>query len=184
MDQRCWELPQNANNRPANWISRVGDEFANIAREEHESNTYELLLSNMDRNTQICPEHQDLLTNPNIWIGDTAATVHMTPHEEGMVNMKNTRGGITVGSGQTMMTTKTDNIMCEIQNKLDKTTKAGLLTDVCLTTSSPFNLFSLTKMMKSGWRLGGSYKDGIMLSNGTDVLNFDIPIETPKGIVY
>jgi hypothetical protein len=47
-----------------------------------------------------------------------------------------------------------------------------------------FNLFSLTKMMKSGWSLGGSYKEGITLSKGIDELNFDIPIETPMGIVY
>jgi hypothetical protein len=156
MDHKCWELPQNASKRPTNWKSRAGNEVANIAREEHENNTYELLLSNLDHNTRFCPEHEDLLANHNIWIGDTAATVHMTPHNDGMTNVTNMSGHITVGNGQTMKTTKTGNIMCEIKNKKDNTTKSGLLTDVCLTKSSPFNLFSLTKMMKSGWKLGGS----------------------------
>jgi hypothetical protein len=156
MDHKCWELPQNASKRPTNWKSRAGNEVANIAREEHENNTYELLLSNLDHNTRFCPEHEDLLANHNIWIGDTAATVHMTPHNDGMTNVTNMSGHITVGNGQTMKTTKTGNIMFEIKNKKDNTTKSGLLTDVCLTKSSPFNLFSLTKMMKSGWKLGGS----------------------------
>jgi hypothetical protein len=39
--------------------------------------------------------------------------VHMAPHEEGMVNMKNTRGGITVGNGEVMVAKKTGDIPCE-----------------------------------------------------------------------
>jgi cation transport regulator ChaB len=184
MDHKYWELPHNAGNRPPNWKTKINNETANMSQDMDTDQRVELLLSNVDRNTQFFPEYKDMLKNPNIWIGDTAATVHMTSHEDGMVDIKNMNGSITVGNGQTMMTTKTGNIKCEIPNKRDNTTKTGLLTDVCLTKSSPFNLFSLTKMMKSGWRLGGSYKDGIALSKGTDELKFDIPIETPKGIVY
>jgi hypothetical protein len=145
MDFKCWELPSNAQKRPTNWRSRAGNEVANIAREEHDNDTYELLLSNVDRDIQFFPEQKDLLLNPNIWIGDSAATVHMTPHDEGMIDIKNMCGSITVGNGQTMTTTKTGNIKCEIPNKRNKTTKTGLLTDVCLTKSSPFNLFSLRR---------------------------------------
>jgi hypothetical protein len=36
------------------------------------------------------------------------------PHEEGMVNMKNIRGGITVGNGEVMVAKKTGDILCEL----------------------------------------------------------------------
>jgi hypothetical protein len=44
-----------------------------------------------------------------------------------------------------------------------------------------FNLFSVTKLMKSGWTLGGN-KEALWLKKGTNILKFDIKIETPKGI--
>jgi hypothetical protein len=37
--------------------------------------------------------------------------------------------------------------------------------------------------MKQGWKLGGDKTIGITLTKGTNVLSFDIPIETPKGVV-
>jgi hypothetical protein len=103
MDHRCWELPHNASNRPANWKSRVGNEFSNIAHEKHDSSSYELLLSNMDEDMKNVQYGENLLMDPNIWPGDTAATVHMSPHEEGMTNKKKIRGGVTVGNGEVIV---------------------------------------------------------------------------------
>jgi hypothetical protein len=48
----------------------------------------------------------------------------------------------------------------------------------------PSNLFSLTKAMQQGWILGGDNTNGITLKKGKDVLKLDIPIVTPKGVVY
>jgi len=48
------------------------------------------------------PDAVQLLEDPCIWIGDTAATVHMTPHAVGMVPNKDDRMkglAITVGNG-------------------------------------------------------------------------------------
>jgi hypothetical protein len=58
------------------------------------------------------------------------------------------------------------------------------VTDVALTKGSPVNLFSLTKAMQQGWILGGDNINGITLKEGKDELKFDIPIVTPKGVVY
>jgi len=47
------------------------------------------------------PDAVQLLEVPCIWIGDTAATVHITPHEEGMVPNKDDKMkglAITVGN--------------------------------------------------------------------------------------
>jgi hypothetical protein len=38
--------------------------------------------------------------------------------------------------------------------------------------------------MQQGWILGGDNTNGITLKKGKDVLTFDIPIVTPKGVVY
>jgi hypothetical protein len=55
---------------------------------------------------------------------------------------------------------------------------------VALTKGTPFNLLSLTKMMKLGRTLGGDNSTGITLTKDNIVLTFAIPIETPNGIVY
>jgi hypothetical protein len=184
MDYKCWELPQNAKNRPTNWVSKKTTESAKIAADVSTGPMVELLLSNIDDEPHTFSHQQDMLLQPGIWIGDTAATVHMSPHQEGMVNMKNTRGGITVGNGEVMVAKKTGDIPCEIIDKYGTPLKTCVIKDVALTKSSPFNLFSLTKMMKQGWRLGGDQETGITLSKGDQNLIFDIPIETPKGVVY
>ena len=57
------------------------------------------------------PISQMPLQNPNVWVADTAATVHMSPHEKGMTNMKtNTGGGITVGNGEVVVAKKRGDI--------------------------------------------------------------------------
>jgi gag-polypeptide of LTR copia-type len=117
MDNKCWELPENAKSRPANWKSKKGNETVAVACDNKSSSQVELLLSNIDEELQTFPNHQDLLLQPNIWIGDSAATVHMSPHEEGMINIKNIRGGITVGNGETMVTKKIGDIPCDICDK-------------------------------------------------------------------
>ena len=41
------------------------------------------------------------LDDPNVWIADTGATVHSTPHRKGMVNTKKATGQdlVTMGNG-------------------------------------------------------------------------------------
>jgi hypothetical protein len=103
MDNKCWELPHNAKFRPKNWISRKVAESANVACDVDTGPQIELLLSNIDHDPHTFSHQQDMLLQPFIWIGDTAATMHMSPHEDGMINKKKTRGGITVGNGEVMV---------------------------------------------------------------------------------
>jgi hypothetical protein len=114
---KCWELPENASSRPSNWKSRKGTETANVAYDGPTGPQAELHLSNIDEELLTFANYQELLQQPNIWIGDIAATVHMSPHEEGMINRKKTRGGITVGNGEVMVAKKTGDIPCEICDK-------------------------------------------------------------------
>jgi hypothetical protein len=57
----------------------------------------------------------------------------------------------------------------------------GKITDVALMKSYPINLFSVTKMMREGWKFSGDGEKGITLSKGCNILSFDIPVATPKG---
>jgi hypothetical protein len=76
-----------------------------IAWDRDTGPTVDLLLSNIDDEPSTFSLKQDMLRQPDIWIGDTVATVHMTPHEEGLINVKKTKGGITVRNGEVMHTT-------------------------------------------------------------------------------
>jgi hypothetical protein len=184
MDSKCWEVSENASRRPKNWRSKKPIETANVAYDGQSGPNVELLLSNIDNELQTFPDNQSLLMDPNIWIGDTAATVHMTPHEEGIVNMKNTGGGITVGNGEVMVAKKAGDIPCELCDRHGNMVHSGRITDVALIKSCPLNLFSVTKMMKEGWKLSGDGENGITLSKGGNNLSFDIPVATPRGVVY
>jgi hypothetical protein len=48
------------------------------------------------------PTTQKWRENPNVCVGDTGATVNMSPHSQGMVNMKEAKNSdaVTMGNGQ------------------------------------------------------------------------------------
>jgi hypothetical protein len=72
MDHKCWELPQNSGNRPPNWKTKITNETANIMQDMSTDQRVELLLSNVDRDTQLFPGQKDVLFNPNIWAYDSS----------------------------------------------------------------------------------------------------------------
>jgi hypothetical protein len=59
----------------------------------------------LKRNLEIRPrndtvEAQQILNDPNVWIGDTGATVHVTPHKNGITNVRKgcKKDAVTVGN--------------------------------------------------------------------------------------
>ena len=44
------------------------------------------------------PDDQRLLEHPNFWIADTAASVHMTPHKQGVTNIESAQSEISMGN--------------------------------------------------------------------------------------
>jgi hypothetical protein len=101
MDYQCWELPQNANKRPEGWKSKKTETGAVAQVQEPR---VEFLLNGIESSPMTFPNDQALLKDPNVWIADTAASMHMSPYDQGMVNIKANNGnGITVGSGEVMI---------------------------------------------------------------------------------
>jgi hypothetical protein len=58
------------------------------------------------------------------------------------------------------------------------------LQNVDVIPESHYNLISIMKLMKEGHKTSGSKKDGITLQKGSQVIKFDIKVETPKGVLW
>jgi hypothetical protein len=116
MNYQCWELPQNTSKRPGNWKSRKTETGA-VAQDNNETSpAVELLLNGIDCTPTIkFPNDQGLLKNPNLWIADTAASMYMSPHIQGMINIQQNKGnGITVGNGEVMIAKQRGDIPSEL----------------------------------------------------------------------
>ena len=131
------------------------------------------------------PSVDGLLKDPCVWIGDTGATKHITPHIQGMKNMKQDRSGtgITMGNDTVAKGTHTSDIpgvQCDHQgNQLDNI----VLNNVSVVPSSACNMFSITKMQLQRLVLGGN-KDSLWITKGHQTIWFDIKIEMPEGAMY
>jgi len=129
-------------------------------------------------------DQQDLLDDPNVWIADSAATVHSTPHSISLTNVKEAKGSdtITMGNGDTEQANKIADIKSMMCNKYRVERGQATLTEVTILPTGKFNLFSLTKLMNNGWILGGDHET-MWLTKGKRTVTFDIKIPTPIGDV-
>jgi hypothetical protein len=175
-----WMLPSNANKRPA-WFKPRNDGNETGATAKETGNRVEYLLNAME-----FPKDQKILDNPNIWIGDTGASVHMTMHRNGMNGIKKAKhvDAITMGNGKSKDAAVIGNIDGRLCDKNGNVLKDAKISDV--THDLPkgkYNLFSITKLQNDGWILGGN-ADAIWLTKGDIEIKFDIKIPTPKGVLY
>ena len=89
----------------------------------------------------------------NIFIGDSAATSHMTSNKMGVYDLVPIKGSVMIGNGKS--------ISCTHRGKLDVICKhrdgsiARETWDVKIVPELNQDLFSFTKAMKDGWRMNG-----------------------------
>ena len=94
----------------------------------------------------------------NIFIGDAAATSHMTSNKIEVYNIISIKGSVMIGNGQS--------IICTHKGELDVICKhkdgsmAKETWDVKIVPQQNHDLFSFTKAMKEGWQMDGRWKDG------------------------
>ena len=94
----------------------------------------------------------------NIFIGDSAATSHMTSNKMGVYNLVHINGSEMIGNGKS--------ISCTHKGKLDVICKhkdgsiARETWDVKIVPELNHDLFSFTKAMKDGWQMNGRWKEG------------------------
>ena len=94
----------------------------------------------------------------NIFIGDSAATSHMTSRKLGVYNLVPINGSMMIGNGKS--------ISCTHKGKLDVICKhkdgsmARETWDVKIVPELNHDLLSFTKAMKDGWQMNGRWKEG------------------------
>ena len=94
----------------------------------------------------------------NMFIGDSAASSHMTSNKLGVNNLVPINGSVIIGNGQS--------ISCTHKGKLDVICKhkdesiARETWDVNIVPQLNHDLFSFTKAMKEVWQMNGRWKEG------------------------
>ena len=127
--------------------------------------------------------HDLVLKHNVIWIGDTGATMHSTFCAFRGINKRATTistTGVFSGSIKPLLHIKLEFIAVD---KNGKESVLVLLGNVVLLESSNYNLFSLSKLLNSGWKIHGNAPK-VGMTNGSKVFNFDIVIQTTKGAIF
>ena len=94
----------------------------------------------------------------DIFMGDSAATSHMTNNKTGVYELTLIRGSVTIGN--------CESISCTHKGKLDVICKdrdgstARETREVKIVPQLNHDLFSFTKAMKEGWKMNGRWKEG------------------------
>ena len=97
----------------------------------------------------------------DIFIGDSAATSHMTNNRTGVYDLIPIRGSVMIGNGES--------INCTHKGKLDVICKhkdgsmARQTWEVKIVPQLNHDLFSFTKAMKEGWLMNGRWKEGSLM---------------------
>ena len=96
------------------------------------------------------------LYHRDYWIADTGATTHLTFDSHGMVNSKEQKDlKVVMGNGTEAVSTIVGNIPGLIVKKDGKKAHKAILQSVAYADAAKCNLFSLTYMMKKGWKMSG-----------------------------
>jgi hypothetical protein len=131
------------------------------------------------------PNSMKLLLDPNVWIADTAATVHTTPNSSAMIKKSERNGNdsVTMGNGKSEATEWYGDLPVTLCDMEGNTKGDSKMTHVAYVPTSKLNLFSLTRMMINNWILGGD-ENSIWPEKGRNKIVFDIKITTSTGAIY
>ena len=118
---------------------------------------------------------------PNLWLGDTGASCHMTYSDEGMYDFQTTNSFVTIGDGRVMKTQKIG------KKKLMVKTSSGKQIEIVLDNCKYIpdlhvNLFSITQAITNGWQLSNIGKM-LTLKKNNITINFNNNLETKTGYV-
>jgi hypothetical protein len=173
MIKDCWEREENKIKRPAGWKKK----------------SERGLTINDTTETRIkygwTSRDKFQVEDPSIWIADTGATVHTTPHLELLSDNRSPEEDITVvmGNGNEEKVTTIGTVKGNAINKNGKLQGSIDLSGIMNLKNGRYNLLSVTKIMNSGWKLEGNEKS-ISLVKENKKLIFDIKIHTTRGVLF
>jgi hypothetical protein len=133
---------------------------------------------------QCFPTALKLLSDATIWIGDTGASVDMTPVAEGLMDARPCQISVHVGNSQHTAATRSGYLSVIVCDNTGTELFGAAFPDMHLVPQAPLNIVSLFQRMENGWRLAGDRKAGIILSKDNIEMRFDTRIETAKGVLW
>ena len=185
-------MEANAHRRPRGWKFPEGYQQGQSERAHAtvgnapDGDGYELLMCNIDRSHSEVSEILCSLEDPNIFVGDTAASVHTTGCMNGMVNVRQANPGsiLQVCNATPNPVTYIGDIPGTVYNKDEEELTTGILRKVHYSPQQTYNIISIPQMLLEGWILSGT-KEALMITspNGHTIL-FDLIIPTKEGCVY
>lgn len=120
---------------------------------------------------------------PDVWIGDTGASCHLTNCLDGMIDLEDCSSKITVGSGENLDCLKIGTKTGKIVQK-DGTIRSLKLKNVKYVPKLHCNLISLSQLLSDGKELRGSKTMMKVISENRPVLIFDRKISSGKGFLF
>ena len=124
------------------------------------------------------------MREPNLWVADTGATRHMVNSPDGLFNVRRVSEDdkVIAANGQSMGTLMVGDWQgWSINPKGER--KELIIKDVAYVPGLRSNLFSLTKMMKEGWKLTNDGKDSIAIQKKKEKFVFDKVVKSPNGFL-
>ena len=116
--------------------------------------------SKNDENHQALVSNEMTLSNigNDIFIGDSAATSHMTNNKTGVYELTPIRGSVMIGNGESISCTHKGKlyIICKHRDG----SMARETWEVKIVPQLNHDLFCFTKAMKEGWQMNGRLKEG------------------------
>ena len=113
-----------------------------------------------DENDQALVSNEMTLSSigSDIFIGDSAATSHMTNNKTGVYDLTPIRGSVMIGNGESISCTHKGKLDVICKHKDGSTAKQTW--EVKIVPQLNHDLISFTKAMKEGWQMNGRWKEG------------------------
>ena len=132
----------------------------------------------------VAPARVALSQSANIWVGDLGASVHCTNNRSRGSNIDEVSAAGTMCAHDEAITASSKmDIARTWCNQFGEKQFKTTLRDVQYNPNLNFNLFSIGKVIKEGWKLSGN-QEGLVLTKGCGKLVFDIKIKTQNGVIF
>ena len=126
----------------------------------------------------------EILKDPEIWIADTGTSNHSTFSRTGVINVIESDLGMTQGAtGEAVAPKSAVDIPSLACDRYGNQQFEVTMTGVSLIPEGDFNLFSITRLLLAGWKLGGN-ASSIWVTKGQRTIRFDIRVTTAKGTLF
>jgi len=175
----CWQDPQNIDKAPE-WFQKKHRKKTDDANEGKDGGDtgcvgIEVLLCSLETSDEE-PDISDLLNDPNVWIADTGASSDSSPYLEKLENsVKVERGrGVTNADGGAPRIEEEGEAPGMVCDKFGVPQMQVRMMGVKGVPGNKFNLCSLSKRLKDGWKLQG---DEAMIVLEKDYVNPRIELD-------